>query len=58
MNLKAFYPNIKDKEAEKINRTIYVGESINEPSSLINPDDICYTFNLCKREYQNGKILQ
>lgn len=39
MNLKAFYPNIKDKEGEKMNRMLYVGETINEPSSLINPDD-------------------
>ena len=38
-DLKKFYPNITDKKGEKLNRMMYVGESINEPSSLLNPDD-------------------
>lgn len=38
-DLKKFYPTITDKKAEKLNRSMYIGESINEPSSFLNPDD-------------------
>jgi len=38
-DLKKFYPKISDKKAEKINRSMFIGELINEPSSFLNPDD-------------------
>lgn len=39
INLKNLYPNLPEKKYAKINRLMYVGDSINQPSSLINPDD-------------------